>query len=204
MKLLYIQASPRTMRSHSKAIADVFVEAWGRFNNGSKVDVHNIWEMNLPEFDGAAVEGRYMAGAGKEASPAAREAWDRVGAFAANFITYDRFVIAAPMWNYLVPYKLKHYLDLVIQPRITVMRRDEEYKEAVAQKKAMLFLSREGSYPEGNPMDFQRPYLNETLNMMGIARLSYILLEGTAGDPQSVKDMHTAKINESLALAKDF
>lgn len=204
MKLLYIQASPRTMRSHGKAIADAFVEAWGRFNGHAKVDAHNIWEMDLPELDGLAAEARYLAGAGKEAGEEHREAWGRVAGFAENFISYDRFVIASPMWNYLVPYKLKHYLDLVIQPRITFMREDEEYKSAVARKKAALFLARGGSYPGGSQLDFQKPYLNLALNMMGLTNQHYIMLDGTGGDPLAVRNMHTAKINEALALAKDF
>lgn len=204
MKLLYIQASPRTMRSHSKAIADAFVEAWGRFNTGSKVDVHNIWDMNLPEFDGLAVEARFLVGAGKEASDAHRAAWGKVAKFAEDFIGYDRFVISSPMWNYLMPYKLKHYLDLVIQPGITFMVKDEAYKAAVAQKKTALFLARNGTYPAGSPMDFQKPYLEQCLKMMDLTNNHYILIEGTGGKPEDVKAMHTAKINEALVLAKEF
>lgn len=204
MKLLYIQASPRTMRSHAKAIADAFVEAWSRFNAGAKVDVHSIFEMELPELDGIAVEGRYLVGSGKEVPDEHREAWGKVANFAENFISYDRFVIASPMWNYLMPYKMKHYLDLVIQPRITFMRKDDEYKKAVAQKKSALFLARGGEYADGHPMDLQKPYFDRTLNMMGIKENHYIMVEPTGADAQSVKNMHTAKINEALALAKIF
>ena len=204
MKLLYIQASPRVMRSHSKAIADAFVEAWGRFNTGSKVDVHNVWEMALPEFDGLGVEARYLVGAGKEASPEHKEAWGKVSKFAENFISYDRFVIASPMWNYHVPYKMKQYLDVVIQPGITFMREDEEYKRALAQKKAALFLARNGTYSEGSPLDFQKPYFTTALKMMGLTNNNFILIEGTGGKPEAVKQMHTEKINEALVLAKEF
>lgn len=204
MKLLYIQASPRTMRSHSKAIADAFVDAWGRFNSGAKVDVHNIWEMDLPEFDGLAVEARYLVGAGKEASEEHRASWGKIAGFAENFIGYDRFVIASPMWNYLMPYRMKHYLDIVIQPRITFMRQDQAYKDAVKRKKTALFLARSGTYPEGSPADFQKPYFKQALNMMGLVNNHYILIEGTGGKPEEVKAMHTAKINEALVLAKEF
>lgn len=204
MRLLYIQASPRTMRSHCKAIAEAFVEAWSRFNTGSKVDVHNIWEMELPDFDGAAVEGRYLAGAGKECSGEQRLAWGKVAGFAENFISYDRYVIASPMWNYLMPYRMKHYLDLVIQPGISFMRSDEEYKSAAAQKKTALFLARAGEYPEGSPLDFQKPYFEQSFKMMGLKNNYYIMVEPTGADAQAVKSMHTAKINEALALAKEF
>lgn len=192
------------MRSHSKAVADAFVEAWSRFNSGSKVDVHNIWEMDLPEFDGLAVEARYLLGAGNECSDEHRSSWIRVAKFAEDFIAYDRFVIATPMWNYLMPYKMKHYLDLVIQPGVTFMRQDKEYEKDAAQKKVALFLARNGKYPEGAPTDFQRPYLAQALNMIGLTNQRCILIEGTGADAQSVKKMHTEKINEALTLAKDF
>ncbi len=204
MKLLYIQASPRLMRSHAKAIADAFVEAWSKFNPDAKVVRKNLFETHLPDFDGVAVDARYMVGAGKTVTPEQQQAWDKVRKISEDFASFDRYVIASPMWNFGLPYKLKHYLDLVIQPRITFKNTDQAYLDSLKQKKVLLFLSRGGKYPEGSPVDFQRPYLAHVFNMMGLSNTTCVAIEPTVSDPESVRKMHTEKINEALQLAKGF
>lgn len=204
MKLLYIQASPRLMRSHAKAIADAFVEAWRKFNPDSTVAQKSLFEIDLPEFYGDAVDARYLVGAGLPSTQEQKDAWAAVKTYADEFAGYDRYVIATPMWNFGLPYKLKHYLDLVIQPKITFMREDDAYKQAAAQKKVALFLSRGGQYQEGSPVDFQRPYLAHALSVMGLSNTHWVLVEPTITDKAQVREMHTKKINEALQLAKEF
>lgn len=205
MRLLYVVASPRGMRSHSQAIADAFIEAWRKYNSGSSVVALNVFEADLPPFDGEAVEARYLVQSGKEANATHQEAWGRVAALAEDFKSFDRYVIASPMWNYNLPYRLKQYLDLIFQPRITFMTGEEE-RERAAAKKACFLLARGGEYPAGCPSDFQRPYLEHVFGLMGLKpeRLSWIMVEPTGGPGEKVKAMHTAKIAEALTTAKDF
>lgn len=217
MRLLYIVASPRGARSHSQAIADAFIEAWRRYSSGSSVTTLNVFEADLPPFDGEAVEARYRVknalepdvanGPGKvdEAGQAQYEAWGRIAALAHEFKSYDRYVIASPMWNYNLPYRLKHYLDIVFQPGITFMT-DEADRERAACKKACFLLARGGEYPPACPTDFQRPYLAHLFGQMGLQpdNLNWIMVEPTGAAPDKVKAMHTARIAEALTIAKDF
>ena len=205
MKLLYIVASPRRARSHSQAIADAFIEAWRKYNSGSSVVALNVFEADLPPFDAEAVEGRYLVQSGKQAGDSSREAWGGAAALAEEFKSFERYVIASPMWNYSLPYRLKHYLDLIFQPRITFMTGEED-KARAAAKKACFLLARGGEYPIGCPSDFQRPYLEYLFSMMGLRpeNMSWIMVEPTGAAAEKVKAMHTAKIAEALTIAKDF
>lgn len=204
MKLLYIQASPRVVRSHAKAIADAFVEAWRKFNPDDTVTQKNLFDMELPEFCGEAVDARYLVGAGLPVTDEQKNAWAAVKACADEFLSYDRYVIATPMWNYSLPYRLKHYLDLIVQPKITFMMEDEAYKQAAAQKKVAFFLARGGQYAEDSSIDFQRPYLKHIFSMIGLNNTHWVVMEPTIADREQVREMHTAKINEALQLAKEF
>ncbi len=65
-KLLYIQASPRVGRSHSIAAADAFVETYREANPGHEVVTLNVFEADLPAFDGLAVQAKYAILHGKQ------------------------------------------------------------------------------------------------------------------------------------------
>ena len=55
-KLLYIQASPRVERSHSRAVADAFVEAYKEANMEDEVITMDLFKADLPAFDGLALQ----------------------------------------------------------------------------------------------------------------------------------------------------
>lgn len=58
-KLLYIQASPRIGRSASIAVADHFLEVYRARHPDDTVETLNLWEADLPEFDGATIDAKY-------------------------------------------------------------------------------------------------------------------------------------------------
>ena len=49
-KLLYIQASPRIERSHSRAVADALIEAYRQANPDDQIQTLDIFEADLPAF----------------------------------------------------------------------------------------------------------------------------------------------------------
>ncbi|CUI43884.1 azoreductase [Achromobacter xylosoxidans] len=54
MRLLNIESSPRGPRSASISIANAFIDAYGKACPALQVDTLNVWEEDLPEFDGKA------------------------------------------------------------------------------------------------------------------------------------------------------
>ena len=68
--LLYIESSPRKTRSASIEVSQAFLTAWQASHPGSTVDVLDVWNTPLPEFDGAALDAKYAGLAGEPLSPA--------------------------------------------------------------------------------------------------------------------------------------
>src|ERR1700730_2747621 len=57
--LLKIDSSPRASKSNSIALTDAFVTAYTDALPSVTVDVMNVWDEKLPEFDNAAIDAKY-------------------------------------------------------------------------------------------------------------------------------------------------
>src|SRR6185436_3664447 len=114
MKILYVEASPRKNRSASIEVARAALAEWQK-NPAVTVDTLDVWSTELPEHNGALLEAKYAAVEGTPLTPEQAAAWSRIRDIAARFLAANVVVIATPMWNYSIPYKLKHLIDLVTQ-----------------------------------------------------------------------------------------
>jgi FMN-dependent NADH-azoreductase len=194
-KLLHIQASPRGDRSASTTVAREFLAAYKAKNPGDTVETLDIWKTNLPPFDGDTLNAKYSVMHGQSPTGAQAEAWAAVTRIADHFKSADKFVFSLPMWNFGIPYQLKHYIDLLVQPGLTVgFSPDKGYFGLVTGKPAVAIYARGGAYGPGTGMeayDLQTKYLKQVLGFIGITDLKEILVEGTAMDK-----------GESVAAAK--
>ena len=90
-KILYIEASPRKDRSHSINVTKKYID---KFNKDNEYEVKKIdlWNYDLPEFDGDMLNAKYAAIAGTDASAEENNAWakvmDMVKALALNRMIY--------------------------------------------------------------------------------------------------------------------
>jgi len=46
-------------------------------------------------------------------------AWTRIEAVERDFARFDKIVLSTPMWNFSLSYRLKHYIDRLVQPGLT-------------------------------------------------------------------------------------
>src|SRR5208282_1338964 len=115
-KLLHIQASPRGDRSASITAATEFLAAYRAKNPGDTVETLDLWKADLPPFDGETINAKYSVMGGHAPTGAQQEAWAAVIRIADHFKSADKFVFSLPMWNFGIPYRLKHYIDLLVQP----------------------------------------------------------------------------------------
>lgn len=115
-KLLYVEASSRAIESGSSQIATTYLAALRAENAALEVDILKVWDVPLPEFDGDKAAAKMNIVTGRDQSASQKTAWDEIVSVANRFITADRYLFAAPMWNSGIPYKLKHYIDVIHQP----------------------------------------------------------------------------------------
>lgn len=207
-KLLYIQASPRIERSHSIAVADAFVSAYKEANPKDEVVTMNLFKKDLPAFDGLTVQAKYTILHGLKHSPEELEAWKRVEEIIAEFKSADKYALAVPMWNFGIPYRLKQYLDIIVQPTYTFSFSPKEgYKGLVLGKPVFVSYSRGGAYEKGTPaeaFDLQTKYLQLALGFIGFTDIRTLIVEPTLAGPDVAKQKREEAIAKAKEMAKSF
>ena len=189
-KLLYIQASPRGERSSSSDVANSYIEAFKAASPDNTVSTINVWEMNLPEFDRERLNAKYSFLHGQDPTDDEATAWLEIVSITDQFKDADCYLYSVPMWNFSIPYKLKHYIDVITQPGLTFGFDSEQgFFGLVTGKPVTAIYSRGGEYSSGDAkgMDFQKPYLEMSLGFIGFREINSVLIEPTLADPDTVK-----------------
>lgn len=208
-KLLYIQGSPREDRSHSRAVADAFIEAYLKAKPKDEIVTLDIFKMDLPAFDGLAIQAKYALLSGKNHSQEELAAWKPVAETIDQFKSADKYVIAVPMWNFGIPYRLKQYIDIIVQPGHTFSFTPEEgYKGLVTGKPVLAIYARGGEYAEGSDFaayDLQKRYMEIVLGFIGFTDIRSIVIEPTLmGGPDTATAKRESAIAEAKKMAADF
>ena len=161
-KLFHLRCSPRAA-SESSAGAEVFVARFQQMRPGWDIDVMDIWRETLPEFDGDALEAKYARQNGRAFSGAECDAFAVLERMAMRFALADRVLISTPMWNFAIPYKLKQWFDLIVQPGLT-FRFDpaQGYFPLLKNRPTVVILASGGDFVTGmnrGRIDMATPYL---------------------------------------------
>ncbi len=201
--LLYIQCSPRGQRSKSIMVADAFVETYKQKHPDDKIVTLNIFKENLPAFDGLAVQAKYTILHGQKHSKEELQAWKKVEKVIEQFKSADKYVLAVPMWNFGIPYRLKQYIDILVQPGYTFSYGPETgYKGLVTGKPLLAVYARGGEYPAGSPgeaLDLQTKYLQMILGFIGFTNIRSVIVEPTLqGSAEAIE----VKVQQAIASAK--
>ena len=197
-KLLFIQASPRGAQSKSTQVAEAYLEALQTATPALELDVLNLWATELPVFDGDKVAAKVNVMLGQEHDAGQKTAWDQVVETATRFIAADRYLLAAPMWNGGIPYRLKHYIDVIHQPGLLWgLKPDTGYFGLLENKHATLVLSA-GAYAQSFPspafgVDHQSTYLRAWLNQAGVTAIDEVRFQPTLLTQDPDGDFQRAK-----------
>jgi FMN-dependent NADH-azoreductase len=186
-RLLYVQASPRESESQSIHLAETYLSALRQTNPDLDVDMIELWDAFLPAFDHDKAAAKMKVIAGQEFDDAQRQAWDEVTAIAARFISADRYLFAVPMWNGGIPYRLKHYIDIIHQPGLTwTLDPQRGYTGLLTGKHATLALT-SGVYSQGVAKEFgvdhHSTYLHDWLREAGVTEVDDIRFQPTLLTP---------------------
>lgn len=203
--LLFIKASPRGALSKSIAIAEAYVNELRARQPDLAVDMIDLWEENLPAFDGNKANAKLAVVTMTPHSAEQKTAWDEITTIARRFVAADRYVFAVPMWNGSVPYKLKQYIDIIHQPGLLfAMNSATGYVGLLHNKKATLVLT-SGVYAPSAPspafgVDHHASYLKAWLNQAGVTDIEDIRYQPTlrTADPAAG---FAAAIDKARSLA---
>lgn len=203
-RLLYIQASPRGERSASSQVAQAYIDAL-RKKGDVQVDTLDVWKDNLPPFDGHALEAKYAGLSGQKLTAEQQAAWAAIASLGERFRNADQIVLSVPMWNFGVPYRLKHLIDLVTQKDVTFLFGEAGFDGMLKKQRAVIICARGLDYSEGglseDQFDYQSAYLAAWLSFLGVKDIRTIRVEKTLLG-QSERDASVAKgVAEARALA---
>jgi FMN-dependent NADH-azoreductase len=115
MHILNIVTSPRKEQSASRALVDTFLREYMTRAESVAVDVLDVWQARLPEFDAETINAKYKGVSGEPMIQTEISAWEKIRELASRFQRADRIVMGVPMWNFSFPYELKQLIDLSCQ-----------------------------------------------------------------------------------------
>jgi FMN-dependent NADH-azoreductase len=203
-KLLYIKASPRDARSHSHKTASAFIEEYLRHNPNDKIETIDLFKEPLPEFDNFAAESKYAIMHGQQKTAEQLKKWTQIEKIIEQFKSADKYLFSVPMWNFSIPYKLKHYIDIIVQPSYTFTVTDTGYKGLAGGKPLCLILARGSSYEKDSPIAFQWRYLEFIFGFIGFTEIKTIVCQPTLRDKETVEKAQNNAIETAKAVAAGF
>jgi FMN-dependent NADH-azoreductase len=164
-----------------------------------------VFDASIPNFDGLAVQAKYTILHGKSHSKEESQAWKDVEKVIEQFTSADKYVLAVPMWNFSIPYRLKQYIDILIQPGYTFSyNEDTGYQGLVVGKPMLVVYSRGGEYAAGSEaevFDLQTKYIELIFKFIGFEDIRSVVVEPTL---QSGPDVGTAKRQEAIGRIKEI
>ncbi len=207
-KLLHIQSSPRGQRSASISVAQHFLDVYRAKHPGDTVETLDLWQTSLPEFNGATIDAKYAVLHGQKPTGDQVRAWLVVTKIAEHFKSADKYLFSLPMWNFGIPYKLKHFIDVLVQPGLTFSYSPADgYKGLVTGKPAVAIYARGGAYGPGSGAegyDAQSAYLRQALGFIGITGIKEIFVEPTMANATSKDEAIATASAKADTLAGTF
>jgi FMN-dependent NADH-azoreductase len=198
-RLLHIIATPREEESRTLEVSESFLDAFQKERPNWIIDELNLAKETLPSLSQKSVSGKYTLLEGKDLFGSAKELWAEVLDHIDRFKTADFFLITTPMWNFSIPYMLKQYIDVIVQPKYLFRYEGGGQIEGLVKgKKMVVITSRGGQYSgDAKNMDFQEPYLRAIFGFVGIHEIEFI----TAEPMDMGKELRIAKLAEAKHLA---
>jgi FMN-dependent NADH-azoreductase len=208
-KLLFIESSPRKELSDSSALAKGFLKELQKTKPDLEIDILDLWTTELPSFDDSIVGAKYSLLQGGEPSSDQAKKWKAVTDQIERFASADIILISVPMWNFNVPYKLKHYIDVIVQPNYTIQPQKAPYDEwgLLSGKKAVVISTSGGPYPAGSPLEkwnLLNSYLEKVLQFIGIRDIEQIVLDCTGVDLENLENRKAEAQTKLNALAQQM
>ncbi len=208
MRILYLVASPRG-DSYSKKLADAFLERVRQVHDDVEVDAFDLFHDELPAFEAPSAAAKYAVMGGWEPLDEAQAAWQDVIAVVDRLRAADLLLMAVPMWNFSIPYALKHWIDIITQPGLTfTYAPDTGYRGLITGRPAVLALACGGDYSPGSPTaeyDMQLPYLREILGFIGFEDIRPVIVQPTLlQGPDVAAERLDAATADIRALADDL
>jgi len=199
-KLLHIIATPRADESRTLQVSEAFLGAFKDSHADWVIEELDLSKEELPSLTAKRVDGKYVLLEGKDLFGELKEAWEDIIAHIERFLSADAYLISTPMWNFSIPYTLKQYIDIIVQPKYLFRYTKAGVEGLVKNKKMAVIASRGGDYAseQMKSFDFQEPYLRAVFGFVGITDIGFIIAQ-----PMNMgQELQETKIKEAKDQAR--
>jgi FMN-dependent NADH-azoreductase len=209
-RLLYVEASPRKDRSASIEVSRAFLEAYTVANPDDEIETLDIWASDLPSFNGEALAAKYAGLSGVSLTAKQKAVWADIRRLAGPFLAADKLLFAVPLWNFGIPYRLKQLIDLISHKDILFVFDGTTFRGLLKARKAVIVYARGLDYwsPDSSTpastYDFQKPYMEVWLRMIGVIDIVDVVVEKTLLGGELDRDSRTKAKQTARALASHF
>lgn len=184
-RVLYISCSPRGEQSVSSRVAEAFLAALAE-TKAVEIDRLDPWECALPEVDGELLAAKYAGIAGEALSPDQAAAWDQIKKLAERFHKADTLLFSVPLWNYGIPYKLKHLIDAISHKGLMFAFDERGLTGLLSGRRTVAIYARglgygAASQTPDHAFGLEKPYLNAWFHFVGVELVHSIVVEQTLG-----------------------
>ena len=177
--ILILKSSILANYSQSNLLADFALQQLQ--DKGDNVTVRDLAATPIPVLDAELVGA--MRPSDNVLTERQQQALSLSNELIAELKAHDTVLIAAPMYNFMIPVQLKNYFDFIARAGETFRYTEQGVQGLVNNTNAIVISSRGGIH-ENNPSDLVIPYLKLFLGFIGINNVDVVLAEGTAFGPE--------------------
>ena len=201
-KVLHVHASPKREYSASGQMADIFLDEYRKINPAHEIETLWLFESDLPEFGFDQTTAKFAPIFGDQLTQEQEQKWQVILDVISRFDKADKIIVSTPMWNGSIPYKLKHYIDIIVQPLVTFGFNPETGEHfGLLKDRPLQFVLTRSSVPVGDPFDNQLPYLRSIFGFMGILDHRVVVAESTTRPTSEERAQYIAEFSEILKQA---
>ena len=209
-KLLYIDSSVGKERSAPiLEVGKVFLDAYQETHLNDQLETLNVWDMNLEDLDEVTLDASYAIIHRMNHTADQAVAWEKIVKIVSQFKSADKYLFAVPMWHLGIPYRLKHYLDLLIHPGQTFQYvLGEKAQGLITGKPATVIYSRFDGYRNGSGFEnyeSQKRFMEKVLSLIGFTRIHSIVAVEPMPGSQHCSDPENARAkDQAIRMATSF
>jgi FMN-dependent NADH-azoreductase len=168
----------------------------------------DLWRDHLPEFSGPVMEAKYARINGQPFTEPQRDGFADAERIALRFALAERVVISTPMWNFGIPYKLKQWFDVVIQPGLTFrFTPGQGYLPLLKDRPTVVILASGSDFVTGmnrGRIDMATPYLREALRFIGVSDVRFVLIGPTTGPAEPIQAARASAYRRLSSISANF
>ena len=210
-EILVVHASPRGERSHSRRLAEVFIEAWRAANPEARLTRREVGRALIPPVNEAFVAAAFYPE--PNARPLAMQA-DLAFSdeLVRELLGHEVLLISTPMHNFSVPSGLKAWIDQIVRLGLTFNHTLDngvaQYEPLVRGKKALIVTTRGGfGFGPGGELEAMNhadTLLRTALGFIGITDVTVVDAEGEESAERTFQITAAEAEQRLLALVKEF